>query len=214
MPKIKMLLTTKLSKSSADTTFYTMNNEKYFKKKIDTNTSNTLKQQIQRLIFKEKTDICKALLPVLQVSVPKPSQGLSPSNEFMKHNKTLVEVSNELEVTVNYPKLELSFRNDRDTLENITVSANEEEHTLSFQHTAEEYGVYADPSDVVYAALYNPTLQRAKLCKLNTRDDIDAVIVEIPQRWQISDLHIYVFVTSEDGKKSSLCDYLTIQPGI
>ena len=48
MPKLKMLLVTEVSKSSekADTTFYMQNGDKYFRSKIDKNTSKTLKQQI------------------------------------------------------------------------------------------------------------------------------------------------------------------------
>ena len=62
MPKLKMLLVTEVSKSSekADTTFYMQNGDKYFRSKIDKNTSKTLKQQMQRLAFGEKGRIAKA----------------------------------------------------------------------------------------------------------------------------------------------------------
>lgn len=63
MPKLKMLLVTEVSKSSekADTTFYMQNGDKYFRSKIDKNTSKTLKQQMQRSAFGEKGEDCQGV---------------------------------------------------------------------------------------------------------------------------------------------------------
>lgn len=212
MPKLKMLLVTEVSKSSekADTTFYMQNGDKYFRSKIDKNTSKTLKQQMQRLAFGEKGRIAKALQRVLAVSIPKPGKGLSPSNVFMRINDGLVTVNEDLEVTVNYPELQLGNRDDRDTPEGVTVTANSEEHSLTFSHGAEEFGSYAEPTDKLYAALYNPVLQRSELYELCTRAETEPVTVSVPSRWEMGDVHVYVFAVSEDGRSSSYSEYLTV----
>lgn len=212
MPKIKMLLVSEVSKTSkkADTTFYTMEGGKYFRSRIDKNTSKTLKQQMQRTKFGEKGRICKAMKPVLAVSMAK-RQGVSKPNEFMRLNDSLVTVDEELAVTVNYPEMQLTNRDDRDVPERITVTADAEMHTLSFVHEAEEYGAYAEPTDRLYAALYNPTLRRSKLYELNTRADTEPVTAEVPQRWAMEDVEVYVFVLSEDGRHGSPSVYLTVE---
>lgn len=213
MPRIKMLLVSSVSKSSrkADTTFYTQDGEKFFRSKIDKNTSNTLKQQMQRRRFGELGRICRALVRVLEVSMPRRAQGISPSNEFMRINDSLVTVGEDLEVTVNYPELQLGNRDDRDLPESLTVSADAEAHALTFMHGAEEYGAYADPGDRLYAALYNPVLRRSALYELNTRGDTEPVTVSVPRRWEMGDVQVYVFVLSEDGRYGSLSEYVTVE---
>lgn len=213
MPKLKMLLVTSVSKSSkkADTTFYTQNGGKFFRSKIDSNTSNTLKQQMQRKRFGELGRICKALRRVLDVSMTRLVQGVSPSNEFMRINDQLVTVSEDLEVTVDYPVMQLGNHDDRDLPEQITVTADADAHTLTFTHGAEEYGAYAEPTDRLYAALYNPALRRSVLCELNTRGDTEPVTVNVPSRWEMSDVQVYVFVLSEDGRYGSLSEYVSVE---
>ena len=211
MPEIKMLLVTEVSKSSkkANTTFYSMKGGKYFRSKINKNTSSTLKQKMQRTKFGEEGRICKGMKPTLAVSMEE-RDGMSPSNWFMQLNDALVTVSEELEVTVNYPEMQLCNRDDRDMPESITVTADAETHTLTFVHEAEEYGAYAEPTDKLYAALYNPVLQRSELYELCTRAETEPVTVSVPSRWEMGDVHVYVFAVSEDGRSSSYSEYLTV----
>ena len=212
MPEIKMLLVTEVSKSSkkANTTFYSMKGGKYFRSKINKNTSSTLKQKMQRTKFGEEGRICKGMKPTLAVSMEE-RDGMSPSNWFMQLNDALVTVSEELEVTVNYPEMQLCNRDDRDMPESITVTADAEMHTLTFVHEAEEYGAYAEPTDKLYAALYNSKSRRSKLYELNTRANTEPAVVNVPQRWAMEDVKVYVFVLSEDGKHGSPSMYLEVE---
>ena len=176
------------------------------KKKINENKSEQPKQLQQRARWRKALELEKLFRLSSEIGFPSRPATQDYHNAFLSTNanKRAIEVSEDLEVTVDYPVMQLGNHDDRDLPEQITVTADADAHTLTFTHGAEEYGAYAEPTDRLYAALYNPALRRSVLCELNTRGDTEPVTVNVPSRWEMSDVQVYVFVLSEDGRYGSL----------
>ena len=108
-----------------------------------------------------------------------------------------VSVTEDLEVTVDYENL-LVAEGSLEMLEDITVTADAETHSLLFSHAAEDYGYGSEPTDVLHAVVLEKGLMRSRMFTLNTRSESEPVSVEIPEKWDMENLEVYVFFLSEE----------------
>ena len=186
----KMPFMHRLTQSMAENTYYRSRGKNIVKVKIDTNNSRTLKQQQQRAKMRTLIPLCKAL------------NDFSAWNAFVSLNVGHVSVTEDLEVTVDYENL-LVAEGSLEMLEDITVTADAETHSLLFSHAAEDYGYGSEPTDVLHAVVLEKGLMRSRMFTLNTRSESEPVSVEIPEKWDMENLEVYVFFLSEDGRKAS-----------
>ena len=173
----KMPFMHRLTQSMAENTYYRSRGKNIVKVKIDTNNSRTLKQQQQRAKMRD----------------------FSAWNAFVSLNVGHVSVTEDLEVTVDYENL-LVAEGSLEMLEDITVTADAETHSLLFSHAAEDYGYGSEPTDVLHAVVLEKGLMRSRMFTLNTRSESEPVSVEIPEKWDMENLEVYVFFLSEEGR--------------
>lgn len=191
-----------LTKSMGDATFCRTKGQNVAKAKIDTNTSNTLEQQIQRQRVKTMTELCKAFDEAIHTGFPKCKKGLTEWNVFSSINMDAIQVDDKLAVTIDYERIQVSNGNRR-VVEELTVVSDAEKHTLTFTHGKEDYGYGAAPTDILYVVILEKKKMRSKVFPLNTRDDDSAVMITLPSGWDMASLEGYVFVLAENKKTAS-----------
>ena len=199
----------KLSKSFGNLTTCRTKGTNIVKEKV-TQVFNprTLAQRKQRLRMKKAVELCSVYDSVLGIGFPSRPVNYTPDNLFVKLNQQAIDVSDTLEVTVDYDRVVVSAGNRR--LPGMQVSVNEAGSQLTFTHEAEEFMRHAADDDCLYAAVLETTMQRLKLFALNERKDTEAATVALPQGWNADSLCIYVFVVSKDGKNASNSQCLTL----
>lgn len=161
----------------------------------------TLAQRKQRLRMKKAVELCSVYDSVLGIGFPSRPVNYTPDNLFVKLNQQAIDVSDTLEVTVNYDRVVVSAGNRR--LPEMQVSVDEAGSQLTFTHEAEEFMRHAADDDCLYAAVLEKTKQRVRLFALNDRKDTETATVTLPSGWKTNFLCIYVFVVSKDGKNAS-----------
>lgn len=205
----KMPFMHRLTQSMAENTYYRSRGKNIVKVKIDTNNSRTLKQQQQRAKMRTLIPLCKALNTPIHAGFPERSTDFSAWNAFVSLNVGHVSVTEDLEATVDYENL-LVAEGSLEMLEDITVTADAETHSLLFSHAAEDYGYGSEPTDVLHAVVLEKGLMRSRMFTLNTRSESEPVSVEIPEKWDMENLEVYVFFLSEDGRKASDSRHVTL----
>ena len=209
MTIVKSLILHRLTKSMGDNTFCRFRGKTILKGKVSSNHSCTLPQQQQRLRMKTLMELCDLFDPAIQMGFPQRPIAQSPGNAFVQTNKDVVEVSEKLEVTINYEQIACS--KGKLELPELTVKADAEARTLTFSHEAEDFGKHAEPTDMLYAVLLEKQKSRTKVFPLNTRESAGMVALTLPKGWEIANLEVYVFVLSENKRKSSKTLYLSIE---
>ena len=205
----KMPFMHRLEQSMAENTYYRSRGKNIVKVKIDSNASNTLKQQQQRLKMQTLIPLCKALNTPIHSGFPERPQDFTAWNAFVSANVAHISVTEDLEVTVEYENLRVA-EGSLEVLEDITAVAEAETHSLIFTHAAEDYGYGSEPTDMLYAVVLEKRLMRSRLFPLNTRNDSEPASVQIPEKWDMENLEVYVFFLSEDGRKASNSTYVTL----
>ena len=130
-------------------------------------------------------------------------------NAFMAENvnKDAVEVSEELEATVNYQNIRCA-KGKLKVPKDFSVTADAETHTLTFTHAAEEDGCQRYSTDRLYALVVETTEEDSELFELGTRAGSEPITVNLSESWDMGSLAIYVFALTADGKKASDSLYL------
>lgn len=201
----------RLTQSMADNTYVRARGKNIIKTKIDVNTSNTPPQAVQRLKMKCTIELCKALNGVIHAGFPERPADFTPWNAFTHANVEKVTVSEELEASVPYDKL-LVAQGGLTPLEgNITVTADADAGTLTFTHTAEEFGYGCNPTDVIYAAVMDEVRMRSRMYKLMTREEDSTMEVTLPAGWKTESVAVYVFALSENRRKASDSTFLEVK---
>lgn len=209
MAVFKMPFMHKLTQSMAENTYYRSRGQNIVKTKIDTNTSNTLPQQMQRLKMKELVSLCKVFNSAIEIGFPTRPVTFTSRNAFVGANMDAVSVDEKLVVKVDYEKIKVA-RGSREVVENLTVNVDESDHSVSFTHDLGDFGCGAEPTDVVYAVVLEKERMRTKLFRLGTRDEDSSTTVDLPAQWDMKKLAGYVFVLSENGRAASDSVYVPI----
>ena len=122
----------KLRKSFGNLTTCRVNGMNVVREKVDeVKNPNTLKQQKQRKRFPTLMELAGALPEALSLGLAKRPQNNTPENYFMHLNRKAVEVTDELEKTVDYERLVLSQGN-RMLPVRMSVTKDTEAGTLTF----------------------------------------------------------------------------------
>lgn len=186
---------TKLSKSFGNLTTCFSRGRNILRLKTTTvRNPRTIDQQIQRTRWRELTRLSSAFRPAVQLGFPARPVEETPYNTFVRMNTEVVQVSEELKVTVDYEKLVCSQGNR--IVPQMVVEKDVENRRLTFKHTPGSYGPDADPADRIYAAIYEKELNLMELYPLNNRKDTEPAVVTFPTDWKVENMVIYVFVLS------------------
>ena len=179
------------------------------KKKVNENKSRTLPQLQQRARWQKAIDLDDLFELSSEIGFPSRSATLDYHNAFLKANanEKVIAVSDDLEVTVNYPEI-LCAQGRLKLPRSLSVSADAETRTLTFTHAAEGNGCRRYANDQLYALVVETTLEDSELYELGTRSESEPVAVTLPEDWDMDSLAIYVFATTADGKKASNSKYL------
>ena len=202
-------ITENVRKSISNQTFYTMKGLNIARKKNGKNSSKTQAQMVQRTRWTKVLDLEALFEPASQIGFPRRKTTETYHNAFMSANTNAeaVSVSEDLEVTVNYPEI-LCAQGRLKLPRSLSVSADAETRTLTFTHAAEGNGCRRYANDQLYALVVETTLEDSELYELGTRSESEPVAATLPEDWDMDSLAIYVFATTADGKKASNSKYL------
>lgn len=198
----------RIKRSVDELTFCHVRGRNVVKTKIDENKSNTLLQQQQRRRWAEMQELDALFDEAVLIGFPSRAGHFTCHNAFVSANMGAVEVSDELEVTTDYTKIVCS--QGRLRLPPTTVTADEEQHELTFSHQSGQRGKRSMPTDQLYVMVVEKKRLESELFMLNTRAELEPVVVALPADWSTMGLAIYVFVLSADGQKASNTGYLEI----
>lgn len=198
----------RIKRSVDELTFCHVRGRNVVKTKIDENKSNTLLQQQQRRRWAEMQELDALFDEAVLIGFPSRAGHFTCHNAFVSANMGAVEVSDELEVTTDYTKIVCS--QGRLRLPPTTVTIDEEQHELTFSHQSGQRGKRSMPTDQLYAMVVEKKRLESELFMLNTRAELEPVVVALPADWSTMGLAIYVFVLSADGQKASNTGYLEI----
>lgn len=176
--------------------------------KIDKNKSKTPLQQKQRKLWAELQKLDAIFDEAVLVGFPSRANYLTAHNAFVKANVTAVQVSEELEATVDYTKIVCS--QGRLKVPTVSVTADAEQGQLTFTHKQERYGKRHKADDQLFAMVVDKTLGEGELFKLDTRKDKDPVVVKLPEEWTMDDIVVYVFALSANGRMASNSKYVKV----
>ena len=202
-------ITEDVRNSLSNQTFYTLKGQNIARKKISKNGSRSQAQLVQRTRWAKALDLETLFEPASQIGFPKRKSTESYHNAFMAENvnKDAVEVSEELEVTVNYQNIRCA-KGKLKVPKDFSVTADAEMHTLTFTHAAEEDGCQRYSTDRLYALVVETTEEDSELFELGTRAGSEPITVNLSESWDMGLLAIYVFALTADGKKASDSLYL------
>lgn len=178
-------------------------------KVTDVKNPRTLKQQKQRARFVVLVDLSGVFSPAVVLGFVTCPEECTPENFFVHLNQNMVEVSDDLEVTVDYEHLVLS-KGKRAVPSEMSVSGDAESHVLIFTIVAEEFMSHSAPDDEFYAVVLEKEKKEVKVELLGERADISTLQIEVPGKWDMEQLAIYVFVLSKKHDKSSKTVYLPL----
>ena len=145
----KMPFMHKLTKSMAENTYVRSKGQNILKTKIDSNTSKTLEQQMQRLRVKQLTQLCKVLNTPIRKGFVERWATWSAWNAFQSAATPAILVSEALEVTVDYEKLPVAKGSLEFEIENVSISSDSDAGTLTVTSPASDYGFGSEPTDTL-----------------------------------------------------------------
>lgn len=170
------------------------------------NNSNTEEQRKQRARWAAYMALAIIFDAAILIGFPRRARKLTSYNAFVKKNKGVVSVDEQLATNVDFSAVECS--EGRLEMPEASVTLDSEERQLVFTHEATEYSRRAQPTDRLYAFVVEEERAEGKLYKLNTREDDAPESVRLPARWNLERLHAYVFVLSQNGRQASKTFYL------
>lgn len=193
-------------KSVDNLTFCRTRGRNVVKTKVGKNTSNTFLQQKQRARWVQLQELSAAFDEAILVGFPSRPDHLTPHNAFLRKNAKAVKISDELEATVAFEKMVCS--EGKLLVPSTTVTAEAEQHRLTFTHDSESYGKRRMPNDLLHAIVIEKSINEGRFFPLNKREEDEPVSVTLPASWDMENLGVYVFVLSENGHKASNTLYL------
>lgn len=204
-------ITSDVQNSIDNQTFCKWRSMNIAKKKVGENKSNTLAQQKQRLRMEKVVELSAPFDVAAQIGFPGKNSVEDYVNAFVgaNLNDRVVEVNDDLEVTVNYEEIQCA-KGRRMLPRSFTVTLDAETKTLTFTHSTEARGKLRDKEDKFYALVVEPDLVDSELYDLDTRTGTEPVTITLPEEWATSALEVYVFALSKDGKKASNSRHLTV----
>lgn len=161
----------------------------------------TIDQQIQRARLKMLVQLSSAFRPAIQLGFPERPAIETPYNTFVRINTEAVQVSEELEVTINYEGLQCSQGSRK--VPQIKAEYDTESQCLIFTPTPGGYGPDADAEDRIYTAIYEKVQNSMEVYPLKNRKDTEPSTVNLPEDWVTENLMIYVFVLSKNKRIAS-----------
>lgn len=202
MSIIKLPFIYRIRKSMADNTYCFSRGKNILKVKIDVNSSNTLKQQMQKVRMKESTRLCKMFNAAAHTGFPERPVDFTAWNAFTQANMGAISVDEAMNPVVDYEAV-LVAHGGLEPVENVQAEKDAEGHTLSVSHLADDFGYGMNRDDQVFAVVAEQEKGRSRVYPLNERQDGDSVTVTVPASWGMDHLLLYVFALSADGRKAS-----------
>lgn len=210
MAVFKSTAFSKLKKSFGNLTACRSRGQNIVKEKVsDVYNPRTLAQQMQRKRHSALVELCEVYDPAIVLGYPSRPSNYSVDNLFLQLNQQAVEVSDKLEVTIDYEKIIVAKGNRK--LPDIAVSADADKHQLTFTAEAEKFERHAAADDHFYAAILEQERRKVRVFPLNERENAEPAVVVLPDGWKEEKLTIYVFALSADKKQASLSK--CVQPG-
>lgn len=168
----------------------------------------TPKQLSQRGKMKVLVELSRIFGGVLKLGFPERPVTETAYNSFIRKNMQAVEISDELECTVNYEKLICSDGTIADAKVAVTTDASK--HQLTFTHQVAGFGALTQPTDRIYAVVLAKNEKKLELADLGMRNAKEPVVVTLTEISDTEGLAVYAFVVSENGQKASATQYVTI----
>ncbi len=162
----------------------------------------------QRWKFKKLVETSMALAAPIKVGFPQRKKGYSAMNMFVSVNKDVCTVEAD-RVSVDYERLQCAGGSL--ALPEVTVRFNAEEQKITFVNTRMEEMPYCSESDQVYGVVLETQRGWSKLVKIQQRGEDGEVSVVLPSQWDFSQVAVYAFALSANGKKASPSVYLSVE---
>lgn len=191
-----------LKQSMAENTYIRSKGKNIVKTKIDTNSSKTEKQQIQRLKMKVIVGQGKVFNAAIHVGFPERPRGFTPWNAFTSANIPAIMIDEGMEASVDYESFRVS-QGSLEVVEDVQVVKDAEAHALKVTHSVDSYGYGMNEDDVLHMVVLEREKRRSRVFKLNERKDATPATVTLPNAWEMDNLLVYVFVLSANGRKAS-----------
>lgn len=210
-----------LRNSVGDETFCQWRGITVVKKKIKKNKSNTIAQQRQRTLWRTLMELVVLFSPSSALGFPRRKREHTGDNVFAEANANtqVITVTENEEATgeddkwlttVDFSKITCA----KGTLRlprQITMAYDGENNALSFTVGAETRGPRREEDDRLYAMVVETELMDSELFELCTRGEGGMTTANLPEGWVSTNLAVYLFVVSADGKKASKSSYRTVE---
>ena len=206
----KMPFMHKLTKSMAENTYVRSKGQNILKTKIDSNTSKTLEQQMQRLRVKQLTQLCKVFNTPIRKGFVERWATWSAWNAFQSAATPAILVSEALEVTVDYEKLPVAKGSLEFEIENVSISSDSDSGTLTVTSPASDYGFGSEPTDTLQLVVLEKEKMRSRIYQVGMRGEDCTESVTLPAGWKLANVAAYVFMLSKNGRKASNSVYVPI----
>ena len=211
MAKFNSYLLGKVKKSVGNVTMCVFNRENIAKAKIfsrkDVKTPEIL---TQRAKMKALVGIARKMLPVIRKGFTGVGRG-NTSNAFVALNMGAIEVDENYVATMNFEQMLCASGALYTPKVSVTFDTENKVYSFTQEMQDDEGDGFSCTNDKVYAALYETTLNRAKLVTLRTRGESGSTITSLPEDWEPAKVHAYCFATSKNGKMISDSRHLTIE---
>lgn len=200
----------KLRKSFGTVTACRLMGQNILRDKVtDVRNPRTLPQRQQRERMKTLVELAAVFAQPTTLGFPQRPQKQNPDNQFVQLNMGAVEVSDELEVTVNYEQILVSKGNR--ALPEVDVTLDTENSVLQFTLAEEDVLRHAADDDMLYTVLLEQKLKRAKLFPVCKRKGAETTTINLPAKWDASQLLVYVFMLSKDRQNASVSKCLDVK---
>lgn len=212
MATIKMPFIHKIRKSMAENTYCRWRDKNILKTKIDSNSSNTLLQQMQKIRWKATVELLDLFDEAAQIGFCRRPADQSPANAFCSANVMVaVDVNEEtMETTILWDKIIVSAGR-RKLPEGITATLNKETRSLNLIYDSATYGKNSIGSDIVWGLAVEKSKGRSMLFETGTRAEGTAKELILPAQWSMEEIEFYVFVTDAKKKIASHSLHVTLE---
>ena len=198
------------NQSVDNVTMYSSRGQRLMRRKASKVTNpKTDKQMRQRAKLALLGSLAPGFADVYAVGFPSPAKGETACNAFVSANMGAVTVDDDHTATLNYEQLACS-RDMKRKRPNVTVSFAEDAYNFTQPAQSDFYGG-AKPTDLVYGVLFEKTLGESALVPLKSRGEGGMTTANLPEGWVSTNLAVYLFVVSADGKKASKSSYRTVE---
>lgn len=201
----------KIRKSYGTVTMCRLGGQNILRDKVtEVHNPKTLPQQMQRRRHATLVELSNVFCQATYLGFPRRPKKQSPDNQFVQLNHRAVQVSEELEVSVDYKQIIVSKGNRE--LPAVTVASTADPAGLAFTWAQEDFVRHAALDDRLYAVVLEQNLLRVKVFVLGERKDTESVNISLPSGWETDQLMVWVFMLSRDKQNASTSRWLEIKP--